>query len=66
MTNREKYSEEIMEILFKTGMHPALINEQIAECHKECRHCKFAYTKYSCDEAFIHWAESPCEPGKID
>lgn len=66
MTNREKYSEEIMEILFKTGIHPALINEQIAECHKECRHCKFAHTKYSCDEAFIHWVESPCEPGKID
>ena len=45
MTNREKYSEEIMEILFNTGIHPALINEQIAECHKECRHCKFAHTK---------------------
>lgn len=66
MTNKEKYSEEIMETLFKTGIHPALINEQIVECHRECNHCKFAHTKYSCDKAFTHWAENPCEPGKID
>lgn len=55
MTNEEKFKDEIVAILFKTGKHPALINERLTECHIDCRSCKFYQTKWSCDEAFVHW-----------
>lgn len=66
MTNGEMFQTEIMGVLFATGKHPALIGEEIVECHRDCRLCNFNHTKHSCDEAFMNWAEKPCEMERID
>jgi hypothetical protein len=57
MTNREKNENKIMEILFKTGVHPALTNKGLTECCHNCKSCLYHIEEEICDKAFVHWCE---------
>ena len=66
MTNKEKYTKEILDILCETITHPALTKEGLRECDKtECSDCLFSQMK-ECEYCFRQWLKSEYKEPEID
>lgn len=66
MTNKEKYTKEILDIFCETITHPALTKEGLRECDKtECSDCLFSQMK-ECEYCFRQWLKSEYKEPEID
>lgn len=66
MTNKEKYTKEILDIFCETITHPALTKEGLRECDKtECSDCLFSQMK-ECEYCFQQWLKSEYKEPEID
>ena len=65
MLNKEKYANEILDIVCQDGVNPAVIDNIPVNClGTECHRCQF-YDTY-CVGAFVKWANSEYKEREID
>ena len=65
MLNKEKYANEILDIVCQDGVNPAVIDNIPVNClGTECHSCQF-YDTY-CVGAFVKWANSEYKEREID
>ena len=65
MLNKEKYANEILDIVCQDGVNPAVIDNIPVNClGTECHSCQF-YDTY-CVRTFVEWANSEYKEREID
>ncbi len=67
MTNKEKYAQEILDVVCETADMPALVKGKIIACDTTiCHECKFRNFSHGCDETFKSWAEEEYKEPEVD